>query len=208
VSLIDPSMLWLRARLAVVDVEGNGQHPPDLVELAVVPIRAGRVHPARTWLVRPPKAITWRARDIHGITNDDVASSPTITEIEGEVLQELAGVDIIVGHGVHVDRAVLSRSFGSWEPPPEVDTLRLARAAYPDMPSHKLGDLVDALGLASDPVPGQPHRAGWDGTVTARLLLRLIQEMAQPVTLGDLVRPGLKPAADAPHQEQLDLTDL
>ena len=32
---------WASMRYAVVDVEGNGQQPPDLVELAVVPPRAG-----------------------------------------------------------------------------------------------------------------------------------------------------------------------
>ena len=32
---------WESVRYAVVDVEGNGQQPPDLVELAVVPIVGG-----------------------------------------------------------------------------------------------------------------------------------------------------------------------
>ena len=32
---------WVSVRYAVVDVEGNGQQPPDLVELAVVPIVGG-----------------------------------------------------------------------------------------------------------------------------------------------------------------------
>jgi len=32
---------WMSLDYAVVDVEGNGQQPPDLVELAVVPIRSG-----------------------------------------------------------------------------------------------------------------------------------------------------------------------
>jgi hypothetical protein len=29
---------WASMRYAVVDVEGNGQQPPDLVEVAVVPV--------------------------------------------------------------------------------------------------------------------------------------------------------------------------
>src|SRR5947209_281392 len=32
---------WTSLRYAVVDVEGNGQQPPDLVELAIVPIIDG-----------------------------------------------------------------------------------------------------------------------------------------------------------------------
>ena len=34
---------WTSLAYAVVDVEGNGQQPPDLVELAVVPIVGGKI---------------------------------------------------------------------------------------------------------------------------------------------------------------------
>ena len=44
---------WASMRYAVVDVEGNGQQPPDLVELAVVPIVGGIIRHPATWLVRP-----------------------------------------------------------------------------------------------------------------------------------------------------------
>ena len=33
---------WTEHRYAVIDVEGNGQQPPDFVELGVVPIEAGK----------------------------------------------------------------------------------------------------------------------------------------------------------------------
>jgi exodeoxyribonuclease X len=44
---------WTSLNYAVVDVEGNGQQPPDLVELAVVPIRSGVIGEPASWLVRP-----------------------------------------------------------------------------------------------------------------------------------------------------------
>jgi DNA polymerase III epsilon subunit-like protein len=40
-------------RYAVVDVEGNGQQPPDLVEVAVVPVAAGIIGAPASWLVNP-----------------------------------------------------------------------------------------------------------------------------------------------------------
>lgn len=48
---------WTSLAYAVVDVEGNGQQPPDLVELAVVPITSGEIGEPIRWLVKPPHSI-------------------------------------------------------------------------------------------------------------------------------------------------------
>jgi len=198
---------WSRARFAVIDVEGNGAHPPDLVEIAIVLVIAGRPQPARTWLVKPPAAITWRAKSIHQISNADVADAPPVADIEADVVAVLAGADIVVGHQVWVDVDVITRSCPSWAPLPALDTLRLARSQYPDLPSHKLGDLVQEFDL--DPADGHAHRAGHDTTVTARLLLHLIAWMTQPVTVAELLRRGAWPAEPASSdQGELDLTNL
>lgn len=44
---------WTDVTWAVVDVEGNGQPQPDLVEIAIVTIRGGDVGPARSWPAVP-----------------------------------------------------------------------------------------------------------------------------------------------------------
>jgi DNA polymerase III epsilon subunit-like protein len=77
---------WTSRDYVVVDVEGNGQQPPDLVELAAVPIAAGLIGEPRSWLVRPTEPIAPFARRIHGITNEQVAGRPVFTEIRDEVL--------------------------------------------------------------------------------------------------------------------------
>jgi exodeoxyribonuclease X len=46
---------WTDLAYAVVDVEGNGQQPPDLVELAVVPVTGGVIGEPTSWLVRPAR---------------------------------------------------------------------------------------------------------------------------------------------------------
>ena len=69
-----------------VDVEGNGQQPPDLVELAAVPIVAGVIGEPASWLVKPKKSIKHFAARIHGLTNHDVADAPAFEEIQAEVL--------------------------------------------------------------------------------------------------------------------------
>jgi DNA polymerase III epsilon subunit-like protein len=51
---------WTALRYAVVDVEGNGQQPPDLVELAIVPIVGGVIGEPVSWLIKPPRAVKYR----------------------------------------------------------------------------------------------------------------------------------------------------
>jgi exodeoxyribonuclease X len=138
---------WSAQRYLIVDVEGNGAHPPDLVELAVVPLTDGIIGAALSWLVRPATPITWQARKVHGITNDEVANLSDFDAIRTTVRSHLAGEIVIVGHNVHVDLDVLRR---------------------------KLGALVDYFGLAGGLPDGlRPHRAAYDALVTARLLVAL-----------------------------------
>ena len=66
---------WTSLTYVAVDVEGNGEQPPDLVELAAVPIVAGVVEEPASWLVKPKTSITHVAARIHGLTNDDVADA-------------------------------------------------------------------------------------------------------------------------------------
>jgi exodeoxyribonuclease X len=164
---------WTSLTYVVVDVEGNGQQPPDLVELAVVPIVAGVIEEPRSWLVRPETPITPFARKIHGITNEQVADAPVFADIKDDVVSSLA-VPALVGHNAHVDVGVLRRKLGNWRCPEVFDTLKLARRLLPDANSYKLGELVQAFKLAEGlPAELTPHRATYDALVTARLFVRL-----------------------------------
>jgi len=51
---------WTTLRYVVGDVEGNGQQLPELVELAVVPIKSGELGEPQSWLVRPEHPIIAR----------------------------------------------------------------------------------------------------------------------------------------------------
>ena len=164
---------WTSLTYVVVDVEGNGQQPPDLVELAAVRIEGGVIGEPVSWLVRPERPITPIARRIHGITNQQVDSAPVFADIQEEVLRVLEGA-ALVGHNVHVDLSVLERKLDGWLPPEVFDTLKLARRLLPDATGYRLGVLVDAFKLAeglSEELT--PHRATYDVLVTARLFVRL-----------------------------------
>jgi exodeoxyribonuclease X len=191
---------WTSLRYAVFDVEGNGHQPPDLVELAVVPIIGGKVQEPVSWLVKPEHPIRYFATRIHGITNQDVAGAPGFGTIADEVRQAL-DVPALIAHNAHVDVGVLVRYLPKWDVPEVFDSLKLARRLLPDQPGYKLGMLVKAFNLAEG-LPGDltPHRAAYDALVTARLFVRLMTiTEGHPLTLESL--RGESPAGnrhDAP----------
>jgi exodeoxyribonuclease X len=178
---------WTTLRYVVVDVEGNGQQPPDLVELATVAIVGGVIQAPTSWLVKPERPITHFASRIHGITTQDVAGAPIIEAIADEVRQAL-DAPALVAHNAHVDTGVLKRQLPAWEVPEVFDTLKLAKRLLPNQPGYKLGMLVRALNLTEGlPDDLTPHRAAYDGLVNARLFVRLVTMSENgPLTLEDL----------------------
>ncbi|WP_238935395.1 exonuclease domain-containing protein [Saccharopolyspora spinosa] len=173
-----------------MDVEGNGQQPPDLVELAAVPIVDGIIGEPKSWLVRPDQPITHFAKRIHGITNEKVADSPVFAYIEADVLKAL-DASALIAHNAHVDVGVLQRKLGDWECPEVFDTLKLARRLLPGRKTYKLGSLVEEFELDHG-LDGEdrPHRATYDAIVTARLFVHLagrrsVEELRDQPTGGD-----------------------
>jgi exodeoxyribonuclease X len=164
---------WTNLNYVVVDVEGNGQQPPDLVELAIVPIVGGVIGEPMSWLVRPLTPIKFYATRIHGLRNTDVADCPMFEDIRGQVLDALNAL-AFVAHNAHVDVDVLARKLPNWQPPEVFDTLKLARRLVPGQDSYKLGALVETFTLAEGLPEGlSPHRATYDALVTARLFVEL-----------------------------------
>lgn len=203
---------WQQVPWVVVDVEGNGQRPPDLVEAACLPIDGGVPGPVQTWLVRPPRPITGLVRRIHGIRNADVATAPTTADVAEQIRAQLAG-RVVIGHHVHVDLAVLGRELHGWTAPATLDTLRLAKAVWPGRPSYSLDALTSAAGPLTHPPALPPeaasalpqavhgrHRAGYDVTLTAALFLAL----ASTVTETDrATSPGSTAADGTPSAARL-----
>ena len=176
---------WQQVPWVVIDVEGNGQRPPDLVEAACLPINGGVPGQVLTWLVRPPRPITGLVRRIHGISNADVAGAPTTADVAEQIRAALAG-RVVIGHHVHVDLAVLGRELDGWTPPAALDTLRLAKATWPGQRSYGLDQLTTLARLRAAQPPSIPpagvggrHRAGYDATLTAALFLALTQAVTE-----------------------------
>jgi DNA polymerase III epsilon subunit-like protein len=169
---------WTSLSYVVVDMEGNGQQPPDLVELAAVPVVDGVIGEPMSWLVEPETPIKDFATRIHGLSSKDVANCPSFEAVKVDILMALSH-PAIVAHNAHVDVDVLSRKLTGWEPPEVFDTLKLARRLVPGQDSYRLGNLVEAFKLAEG-LPGDlsPHRAVYDALVAARLFVLLATKAA------------------------------
>ncbi|MFF0250177.1 3'-5' exonuclease [Streptosporangium sandarakinum] len=190
--------------LFVVDVEGNGATPPDLVEVAAVRITGGRPVPTLHTLVRPPRPITPHATRVHRITNDDVADAPCWEQAAPAIQASLHGA-WIAAHNAHVDYRALSRHLPGWEPAGVIDTLRLARAVYPDAPGYSLDALLTYTAVPLDGIPGRRHRADFDAHATALLLLDLAAHYPTWRALAAVGVPASMPGAAAPDYEEQTL---
>lgn len=174
-------------RIWAIDVEGNGQSPPEIVELAIVPIDdLGLVGQPKHWRLRPKGAITPMASRIHGIWPSDVDSCPDMEDVRDDVLEWL-GDDPVLGHNVKVDYDAIRAAIPDWEPKQAIDTLKIARRLLPGRQGYGLERLGADLGLglrAAEMTSGVPHSAPYDATLAALLLLHLLKPLANDVADG------------------------
>lgn len=115
-------------------------------------------------------------RKVHGITNHDVAECPEWTEV-APAIGAIMGERILVAHNAKVEQKVLSAHLPQWQPPMVLDTLRQAKAVWPDLPGYGLDKLIDHGELDTTALAEQGyHRAGYDTWAAWQLLCRLVTD--------------------------------
>lgn len=155
-------------RIWVIDTEGNGEHPGEIIELALVEMVGleitGRHH---QWRFRPRTRVHYRATRVHGITNQDLRHCPRIERHVDEI-RGILGTTAIAGHAVHVDLAALQRVLPGWEPCRAYDTLRIARRIFPDLERHRLSSVGDHLAVSDQAArltKAKAHSAFYDAVL-------------------------------------------
>ncbi|MFD9503471.1 exonuclease domain-containing protein [Streptomyces sp. NPDC060035] len=190
--------------LLVVDVEGNGTNPPDLVEVAALPVRQGRpdTSTAGAWLTRPRRPVTPFAARVHGLTNERLATEPGWDEIADQVHTHLNN-SWVCAHNAHVDYRVLAAHLPLWQPAGVLDTLRLAKATHPDLPKYSLDALIEHIRPDLSTAPAHRHRATFDAYATAQLLIAMAAHFdTWDQLVAAAVPPGL-PGAPEPEQDPM-----
>lgn len=189
------------APVAFVDVETTGCAPGRhrVIDVAVIGARAGEVEFEWQSLVNPGGRVSAGITALTGIDDDMLVDAPPFEDIAQELRARLAG-RVFIAHNVRFDYGFIRREFalagGEWRAP-NLCTVRLSRALYPDMPRHNLDALIERHGFQIE----KRHRAMPDARVLLEFWRRLRTEWPADVLQQALDASALRatlPAALSP----------
>ena len=192
-------------KYAVLDVETTGLSAgtDKIIEIAVVLYENGDEVNELDTLINPGIEIPQRITQLTGISDADVADAPNLAEVMPAVKEMIDDVPVIA-HNAGFDMKFLAAAFDELDMKADIeyiDTLAMARKAYPGMPNHKLDTLIKELNLLDHP---QTHRALDDVLATRKLYLACKATLKYTKT-SPAPRPDERVAAPAPvYQSKKD----
>ena len=159
-------------KFLISDVESTGLNPPPAPASGVVEVAYLELDMSTLEIldegysrVQPGCLIHPEASKVHGITDADVIHAPKLGEV-----YKFEDAVIHSGHHSSFDLKFLAGQYDNLIG--SLCTLALARQYIHDSPNHKLGTLVDHLGLQK----GQAHNALADCHMTRHLLIHIIEK--------------------------------
>lgn len=165
-------------------------------------------------LINPGIPMPEAASRVNGITDEMLRGQPLITDVL-DAFAEFCGDEILVAHNASFDMQFLTCDIKKHETTSPrgivLDTYPIAKKVYPGLANHKLGTLIQHLGI---PASGF-HRAEADAQYCGQLFHRMITRLSpnnQPPSLATLIGLTGKPEQRFPIVEkqpkQLGLLDL
>jgi len=167
-------------RVLFLDTETTGPDPSTAEVCEVAFILAeysgfAETGPSRRFesLVKPSSPIPPEASAVNGISNRMVENAQAAAEIREQVESIASQADYIAAHNLPYDYAILKRQypgvFSRFAPSTRIDTLRLSRHIWQDIPSHSLQALRYRFELDLN-LQGDAHRAMFDTELVRELL--------------------------------------
>jgi DNA polymerase III subunit epsilon len=198
----------------VIDFEATtptGRRPEPIDVAAIqLNLRGGRLTETRRFsaLMRPPEHAPIVAFDTDqtGITPQMVADQPPAATVLAHLDAGLTDPPyLLVAHNAPTEAGILydyRQHCPRLAATDFLDTVRLAREVYPDLPSHRLDVLLHHCKI---PRPADRHRALPDVEITVAVLLRILDDAAGRWTsLAQLQAvAGYQARANRPTQESL-----
>ena len=169
--------------LTVFDVETTGLDPKKghrIVEIAGVRIENGQIltETAYTTLVNPEREIPFEIRQINHISDDMVKDAPTIMTVLPQFL-EFAKGSFLFAHNAEFDMGFLETEkefcWGYVQLPECFCTMRLSQNLFPSAFRHNLDTLAERLQIPL-PTPEERHRALPDVILTAKALMKMVEQ--------------------------------
>ncbi len=169
--------------ITAIDFEHTGSCPGHLNlpwQIGLVSLRGGRVCPQESFssLLRipPDQPFNPYTPGRWASLREEIAVAPSLTALWPQLQPWLQG-KILLAHQVPTERNLLRQSFPFHHFGPWLDSLTLARIAYPRQNSHKLEDLCDILGISAALQSVCPGRAAHDALYDAFACAYLLQEI-------------------------------
>jgi len=164
----------------VVDVETTGGRAyagDRITEVAAIVVKGGEITQEYERLVNPQRPIPPMITALTNITWNMVRNAPTFRDIADDVASVLRG-HVFVAHNAAFDwrfvSAEITRATGGRLDGRRLCTVKLARRLLPQLPRRSLDYLARYYGVEI----AQRHRAGADARATAKVLIRLLRELA------------------------------
>jgi DNA polymerase-3 subunit epsilon len=189
----------------VVDVETSCSRVSSICQIGIVGFRNGVEIFEYETLVDPQDEFHAFNTRIHGIAAEHVAGQPCFGDIHATVEAYLGG-RTTVAHS-YFDKGALSAACRTHARPmietTWLDSVRVAKRAWPELPSHRLNVLSKHLGIAH-----RHHDALSDARAAGLVIVRAIEHTG--LTLADWLAPTVrrkagpppKPAGDGPLRGQ------
>ncbi len=159
----------------VFDLETTGiSHITEkITEVGIIKIKNGEIIDTFECFVNPEKPIPEEVVAVTHITDEMVADAETIDKVMPKVL-EFMGDSVLVAHNADFDIGYMKyncEKLGLKFENTYIDTLRLAKAIFPEFSKYKLGIIADKLGIKVDVA----HRALDD----VKTLVAVFKEMIE-----------------------------
>ena len=160
----------------IFDLETTGFDPDmdGITEVAVCKVKNGEIIDEFTTFVNPEKPIPFKVQELTHITDEMVADAPKMDEVIPKFL-EFCKDSVLVAHNAHFDISFIdnkSKKLGLEFKPYVIDTYEMSLELYNAVENHKLGTLVEYLGI---PLEGA-HRAINDTRATAKMFIRMKED--------------------------------
>lgn len=164
----------------VLDLETTGlsNKTEKITEIGVIKYKNGEQIGEFECFVNPEKPIPAKVVEVTHITDEMVKDAETIDKVLPKLI-EFLGDSVLIAHNADFDMGFLRHNFEKYGYKFDytyVDTLRLAKAVFPDYKKYKLGIIADNLGIKVDVA----HRA-LDDVKTLLAVFKVMIEEAKKV---------------------------
>jgi len=171
----------------IFDVETTGlspQYGDRIIEIAGVKVQGGKILERFSSLIDPLRPVSYGAYLVNGISAEMLEVAPTADKVIPQFM-DFARDSCLVGHNIRFDLSFLQHELARLDREEElnhsyVDTVRMAKALYPEAGRYSLLNLAQLFSVANN----QTHRAMGDVILTLGVFGRLVERARQQGIVG------------------------